>query len=354
MPTSSWIPPNPFCRTVLGDIGPSSLGITNAHEHISIRNGLITREHPDYRLDDTGKAIAEALEFAVAGGRTLVEATPCGAGRDPEALIAVSQATGVHVIGCTGVLTEGYYLDSHWRFHYTAEEIAALWQADVEVGMELSGYEGPLVRRSTARAGIVKAGSDYQNIRKATRVAFEAAAMTHLRTGVPILTHTETGTMMPEQVALLESLGVHPGHVILSHADRNPDWYLHRDVIQTGVFLEYDCMGRIKYYPESTTIDLLRKMFDLGLGANILLGGDNARRSYWKAYGGGPGISYMLRSFCPRLLREGFTQAELDQLLISNPARAFVFAEVALGSQAPFSGLSGDPVDTPAASGQLR
>ena len=90
--------------------------------------------------------------------------------------------------------------------------------------------------------------------------------------------------------------------------------------------MEYDGAGRVKYFPESTLISLIRGMFDAGLGSQILLGGDTARRSYWKAYGGGPGLAYMLESFVPRLEKEGFSAAEIRQVLIENPARAFSFA----------------------------
>lgn len=315
-----------FARTVLGDVETSLLGITNAHDHLAITGGLITMQHPDYRLDDTQRAIEEVLDFADAGGRTIVEATPCGLGRDPDALVKVSEKTGVHVIGATGVHRESYYLDTHWRFHYQVEEMVRLWQADIEEGMELSGYEGPIVRRSTARAGIIKIGTDYQNIANATKKAAEAAALAHARTGAPILTHSEMGTMMLEQIELLHAHGVRPEHVIISHGDRNPDWFVHRDVAQTGAFIQYDCMGRVKYFPESTIVELIRKMFELSLGGHILLGGDNARSSYWKSYGGGPGMAYFLRSFLPRLRREGFVEEHIEQLSSRNASAAFAFA----------------------------
>lgn len=316
----------PFARTVLGDIAVQNLGSTNAHEHLAIRNGLITLQHPDYRLDDPQRAIEEVADFREAGGRTIVDTAPCGIGRDVETLLAVARATGVHVIASTGFHKDNYYLDSHWRFHYSVEEIATLWQAEVEEGIEVSGYEGPLVKRSAAKAGLIKVASDYQNISKQSRKAFEAAGLTHARTGAPVLTHTEVGTMILEQIRLLEDNGVAPQHVIISHADRNPDWFVHRDAAQTGAHLEYDCPGRVKYFPESTIVELLRKMFELGLGSQLLLGGDNARRSYWKAYGGGPGMAYIWRTFVPRLLREGFSEAEIRRVLVANAACAFQFA----------------------------
>jgi phosphotriesterase-related protein len=322
----------PFARTVAGDIDVKDLGRTNAHEHLAIKGGLITVQHPEYRLDDTGRAIEEVQDYCNAGGRTLIDTAPCGIGRDPDTLVAISRATGAHVIASTGFHKDSYYLDSHWRFHYSAEEIATLWQAEIEVGLELSGYEGPLVKRSPARAGLIKVASDYQTISKHAQKAFEAAGLTHQATGAPVLTHSEAGTMMLDQVRLLESYGVSPRHILISHADRNPDWFIHRDVAETGARVEYDCPGRVKYFPESTVVALMRKMFDLGLGSHLLLGGDNARRSYWKAYGGGPGISYILRTFVPRLLREGFSQAQVDQILVANAASTFQFSSKTSGA----------------------
>ena len=211
-----------------------------------------------------------------------MEATPCGLGRDPDALLAVSRETGINIIAATGVHKESYYLDSHWRFRYSVDQIAELWQSEIDTGIERSAFEGPVISRSRARAGIIKVGSDYQHIAKPTKKAFEAAAIAHAKTGAPILTHSEVGTMMMEQVEMLASLLFAPAHVIISHADRNPDWFVHRDVAQTGAFMEYDCPGRVKYFPESTIVELIRRMFELSLGDHILLGGDNARRSYWE------------------------------------------------------------------------
>ena len=105
--------------------------------------------------------------------------------------------------------------------------------------------------------------------------------------------------------------------------------YVHRELAQASAFLEYDGPGRVKYFPESTLIALMRGMFEANLGNHVLLGGDMARRSYWKAYGGGPGIAYTLEHFVPRLRNEGFSGKEIQQILVENPARAFAFASVA-------------------------
>jgi 5-phospho-D-xylono-1,4-lactonase len=316
-------------RTVLGDVDSSTLGIADAHEHVLIRSGLILVKEPDFRLDRVDKSVEELQDFRGFGGGTVVDTAPLGIGRDPDGLRLISQESGVQIIAATGFHKTKYYPDSHWRFHYSAEEIAKLFIDEIELGMDQNGYEGPLVRRSEAKAGVIKVASDYQLINPATQVAIEAAAIAHLATGSPILTHTELGTMGMQQVRSLESHGVPPRHVVLSHMDRNPDLYVHRELAQAGAFLEYDGPGRVKYFPESTLIALIRGMFEESLGDHVLLGGDMARRSYWKAYGGGPGIAYTLEHFVPRLRREGFSAAEIDQMLVTNPAKAFGFASIA-------------------------
>jgi phosphotriesterase-related protein len=277
-------------------------------------------------LDSVEKGVQELSDFHRCGGRTVLDAAPLGIGRDPKGLQEISRRTGVHIIAATGFHKTKYYLDSHWRFSYSVEEIATLLIREIEEGMDQNGFEGPVAKPSGAKAGVIKIASDYQMIDCGTRVAIEAAGVAHQQTGAPVLTHTEMGTMGLEQIELLEAAGVPARHVVLSHVDRNPDPLVHRDLAQSGAFLEYDGPGRVKYAPESTLIALMRSLFEANLGNKILLGGDTARRSYWKAYGGGPGIAYILERFIPRLQKEGFESDQIEQILVRNPAEAFQLA----------------------------
>jgi phosphotriesterase-related protein len=123
----------------------------------------------------------------------------------------------------------------------------------------------------------------------------------------------------------LVGLGADPAHVVIGHLDRNPDLAYHRAVAATGVFVQYDTPGRIKYQPESVVVDLIAGMIAAGYGDRILLGGDTARRSSWRAHGGGPGIAYIAERFLTRLRAEGFDTAAVDALVVANPARALSF-----------------------------
>jgi len=59
-------------RTVLGDVTPDALAITNSHDHLFLRSPRL----PGQELDDPGAATAEGRAFAAAGGRTIVQWTP--------------------------------------------------------------------------------------------------------------------------------------------------------------------------------------------------------------------------------------------------------------------------------------
>ena len=81
--------------------------------------------------------------------------------------------------------------------------------------------------------------------------------------------------------------------------------------------------GKSKYGPESRRVTLIRDMIDSGHGQRLLIGNDLGRPSYWRAYGGGPGLDFVLTSFRARLRQEGFTEDELTMLFIDNPRRFF-------------------------------
>jgi predicted metal-dependent phosphotriesterase family hydrolase len=75
-------------RTVLGDIDPAELGPCDAHEHLF----LDTPAQPGEAFLEVDKAIEEARTLVDAGGRSLVDWTPIGLGRDLDGLGAVSRA----------------------------------------------------------------------------------------------------------------------------------------------------------------------------------------------------------------------------------------------------------------------
>jgi phosphotriesterase-related protein len=314
-----------FVRTVLGDIAPTALGVTYAHEHLVIDGGRPVEMQPDFDLGDVEAMSEEVTEAAAAGLRSVVDAMPCDAGRNATKLAEISRRTGVNVIAPTGLHHERYYGPAHWSHRVSVDELAELFVQDVTDGIDANDYAGPVVRRTEHRAGVIKvAGSDGGPSARDRRV-FEAAADAHRRTGVPILTHCEHGTGALEQVRLLAEAGVDLGHVALSHVDRLLDRGLHRELLETGAFAEYDGSFRWGDAPNGT-IRLLTWMAEDGLVDRIVLGMDAARRRYYRIHGGSPGLAWLLTGFSEEMAAAGLDDAVRERLFVDNPARLFSFA----------------------------
>jgi 5-phospho-D-xylono-1,4-lactonase len=314
----------PFVRTVVRDMDPVELGVTYAHEHLVIDVGRPVDMFPDFLLVDLDRMTNEIRSAVALGLRSVVDAMPAHAGRNVLSLVELSRRTGVHVIAPTGLHHARYYGDHHWSTRATVDELADLFAADVTDGIDERDYSGPIVLRTPHRAGVLKvAGSDGGPSPRDARV-FQAAAEAHRRTGVPILTHCEHGTGALEQVRLLLDHGVDPAHVVLSHVDKVVDRGYHRDLLATGAFAEYDQSFRWGD-DENGTLALLDWMIEDGFGDRIVLGMDAARQSYYRAYGGTPGLDFLLAGFTQAMAERGLDELVRRRLFVDNPARAFTF-----------------------------
>ncbi len=343
-----------FVRTVLGDIDPAALGVTYAHEHLVIDPGRATALYPDFLLEDVARMATEVAEAAALGLHAVVDAMPADTGRNATKLAELSRRTGIHVVAPTGVHHERFYGPDHWSSRLGETELAELVRADVEVGIDAHDYSGPVVQRSAHLAGVVKvAGSDGGPAARDTPI-FVAAAEVHRMTGVPILTHCENGTGALEQVRLLVDHGVPARHIVLSHVDKVVDAGYHAELLATGAFAVYDQSFRWGDGPNGT-LTLLEAMTAAGLGDRIVLGMDAARQSYYRAYGGSPGLVWLLEGFSRAMTERGLGATTWQALFVDNPSRAFAFAPpmaapptaVPTGIQATTTGARHTPTGRP-------
>lgn len=308
----------PQVMTVTGPMPASALGVVDAHDHLFLRTPAL----PGDEFEDLERSTVEAREGRASGIDTIVDMTPIGLGRRPDLLRAVSETTGIRIIGATGYHRDAHYPRGHWVYDASVEQLADRITRDLEVGMHPADWADADAAPDAARAGAIKAGASYHHASDAERRRLEACAIGSLRCGVPILVHTEIGTFGHEIVDLLTGFGVAPARIILAHLDRNPDAELHAEIAARGVYLEYDTMGRTKYRPDSDVLDLIERMLAAGHGERLLLGQDIGRRSMLRAYGGGPGLRYLMETFVPRVRRRIGDDAT-DAILVANPARVF-------------------------------
>lgn len=304
-------------RTVLGDLEPGSLGRTNYHEHLIQVTPLL----PGDELVDIERSADETVLLRDSGFEALVDLTPIGLGRDPEALATIARRTGVHVIGSTGVHREAHYPDDdHPVRAWDEARLVDTFVSEIETGMLVTPFGSS--ERATVRAGAIKVGIGYWSISAFEERVLSAAGQASARTGASVVCHLELGSAAWEAAERLEAAGAVRERIVLAHADRNPDPALHRGLIESGVTLGYDGAGRTKYWPDSVLIDCLAAVVDAGGGAGLLLGGDVARRTSFEAHGGMPGMAYLGRHFVPRVVERCGADV-VAQLLVDNPARLF-------------------------------
>lgn len=320
-----------FIRTLSGDIAPADLGFTYSHEHIVCRPPYwVARGDDDLLLDDPAKSQADVEDFRDLGGRAIVDATAIDYGRDVPAVAAIAAATGVTILLTAG-FNKSFLWDAvmpggqnrrydDWIAGASLDELVRFVVGEVEDGMEGTSH----------RAGQVKFGTGYNVITELEEKTLRAVAQAHHATGAPIHSHTEAGTMALQQIRLLREEGVDPHHLSVGHMDRNPDPYLHAKVAETGAYLSFDGMGKIKYYTEQVRIDSILALVKRGFRQQILVSGDTARKSYYAHYGRGLGLRYIIETWVPRFIEQageaGYDGAALvEDFFVRNPRRCFAF-----------------------------
>ncbi len=316
-----------FVRTVLGDIELAAMGVTYAHEHLVIVGGKPVEISPDFLLADVDRLSAELSDAAEAGLRTAVDAMPADCGRDPSKLAELSRRSGVQIVAATGLHHEKFYGPWHWSLRATEDELADLFVADVEEGIDARDYSGPIVARTPFRAGIVKVAGSEGGPSDRDVPIFRAAAAAHRRTGVPIHTHCEAGTGAMEQIRVLTDAGVPAERISLSHVDKVQDRGYHRELLASGASVVYDQAFRWGDR-ENGTLDLLEAAVADGRSGQVMLGMDAARQGYYRAFGGAPGLPYLLMSFSDEMGARGIGPEIRHRFFVDNPARAFAFTEV--------------------------
>lgn len=320
-----------FIRTITGDIAPADLGVTYAHDHLYCAPPLWKEKGDvDLLIDDVEATIKDVELFKAAGGQAIYEATAIDYGRDPKALRTIAERTGIRIIATAGFnkailwpakIPGRNITFRDWIASKSRAELRDHVVAELTVGLDGTDLKG----------GVAKFGTGYNTIGEDDGKVMLAVLDAHKETSAPLHSHTELGTLILEQLAIVKREGVDPSRLTIAHVDRNPDPWVHRKAADYGCFLCFDGISRIKYHPESVLIDCILKLVDKGHKDQILIGGDIARRTMYKNYGqGGLGLGYILASWAPRFIEEaneaGFDgQALIKTFMIDNPQRAFAF-----------------------------
>ncbi|MDR5701665.1 phosphotriesterase family protein [Agromyces aerolatus] len=301
--------------TVLGTIPATELGMTLTHEHLLMNwmkenrlNGL---------LADIQLMSAELEPFAAAGGRTVVELTSMGIGRDPQGLAEIARRTGLNIVMGTGFYREPY-LDPGFVNRKDASAIAEWLELDIREGADGTGI----------RPGIIgEVGQDGPVMTAMEERTFRAAGLAQLATGLTISTHAARWPNGLPQLDLLDSLGVDPGRVIIGHADTVPSSDYHLELARRGAFVQFDtlCIAMRQPFELDKRIEYVLRMLDAGHVDRLLLSHDVCVTDHLSVYGGG-GFGYLTSTFLPALRDHGVSDDDIDRITVQNPARALTGA----------------------------
>ena len=335
-------------QTVLGAVDPATLGNTLMHEHvlwdlrkpdvrarndlgpeISLKNVYKISYGESYSarnasFDDVVLAIEEVGLMKEAGGQTLVELTCGGIQPDPKGLAEVSIGTGVGIVmGC------GYYVEEYQdpkNHHRGVDDFA-----QEMIGQVLEGAWG-----TDIRAGMIgEIGCQWPWTALERRV-MEGAIVAQQETGAAINVHPGRDPDQPQEAA--DFIVAHGGdieRVVISHIDRtifDADRLVR--LADTGCVIELDLFGRESSLYTASDIDMpndavriqhIRTLIDHGHLSRVVISHDICQRVRLANFGG-HGYGHIFRNVLPLMRRRGFTEDEIQAILVDTPRRLLTFA----------------------------
>ena len=314
-------------QTVLGPIAPENLGFCLPHEHIwcdqrkAPRPELfgVTRSTASYmRLDDFDRMVEELKAYRAAGGRSIVEVTCDGWGRDLDTLARLSEASEVHIVA-----TAGFYIEPCMPLfvaEWSVERLADRLTRELDAGINGSGR----------RPGVLKSAIHRARVEGLELKGLQAVAITQKRTGVAITSHTTGGrrqevpggTVGVEQVQLLKAEGVDPARFIVGHVDERPDIEVLAALADEGCYIQFDVISKEHWLLDATRAELIKALIDRGYVRHLMLSHD-CNRDHEMRYGGGRSYCHIFEQFLPRLRELGVGEEEIRTMTVDNPARAF-------------------------------
>ncbi|MDB4385253.1 hypothetical protein N9Z12_04300 [Opitutaceae bacterium] len=301
-----------FVQTVRGPVAANALGTVLAHEHVLVDFVGADQVSPERydRADVIEKMIPFIAAAQAAGVETMVECTPMFIGRDPKLLAELSARTGMRFVTNTGLY--GAVKDKFlppYAFEESAEQLAARWVIEFRDGIDGTGI----------KPGFIKSAVDRDvKLSAVDAKLIHAAALTHLETGLTIAVHTGPGPGLA-QLDILAEHSVDPSAWIWVHAQGAKD----ADVLEAakrGAWISLDGIRERSLEHHLNRVLMLRATGHLD---QVLISHDAGWFDPAKPNGGDPrGYTLLFEKFLPRLQAAGFSDAEIDRLLVSNPARA--------------------------------
>lgn len=318
----------PTVPTVSGAKDLDQLGRTLMHEHVFVQDTELMANYP-HLWDEEAEVEAAATRLRAlhaTGITTIADPTVLGLGRDLPRLLRVSaRVPDLNIIVATGLYT---YRDVPLSLHHRGpgtilggdDPLIPLFIHDLTEGIAGTGV----------RAAFLKCAADLHGLTPDVTRVLRAVIAAHHHTGAPITVHTSTTNDTPREVqALLKSEGVDLSRVILGHVGDTADLDLLKRLADNGSYLGMDRFGLDLMLPADQRIETVRALCEAGYAERMVLSQDSCSHIDWFP----PGLKeqilpnwrydYLSDTVIPALLAQGVSQADIDQMLITNPRDYF-------------------------------
>jgi phosphotriesterase-related protein len=319
-----------WINTVTGRIRPDDLGLTLVHEHLLIGfpGWFMDSVAPFKRSEALAKAVDKLQELRALGVKSFVDPCPSDLGRDVEFMAEVAQRTGMQIICATGA----YKQDQGITYTFgamTVEQVTEVYVRELTEGIGSTGIRAGLVKVATGGHGI----TDYEH--KLLQAGGKAASIV----GCTVLTHTDEASYGVEQIAALTAAGVAPHRILVGHCDGRADFDYHKSLAERGAYVGFDRFGIETILKDELRIESVLKMVRAGYTRSLCLSHD-ATCGAWlgrPSFDGKQVIpgeyvagalpnwepTHLFKRILPRMRELGLAEADIQTMLVENPARYF-------------------------------
>jgi phosphotriesterase-related protein len=300
-------------QSVTGIVTASPGDIWLSHEHILVDFiGADSIDHKKWDHDSVISAIAAYLEeLKPHHVRFFVDATPAYLGRDVLLLEKIAKKTGLRILTNTGFYgaVNDKYVPS-FAFEKTAEELAEIWINEYK-----NGIEG-----TSVKPGFIKISVDAKDtLDVLDKKLVRAAAITHLRTGLTILSHTGLAKALWPQLEILKEMNVSPAAFVWVHAQMEDDNIHYLRAAKEGCWIGFDGLGwEIEKHAEKILFAKQNGILD-----RILISNDAGWYDPQKQIQSIKPFTNIFKQLYPLLMKRGFREDEFKLLVSNNPPKAF-------------------------------
>lgn len=289
-------------------------GITYMHEHTTIDLSRL-KNIDDTNLNCFEETVKEFKQLYHKGVRNIVDVTNMDMRRNPEYVQKVAELTQMNIVQATGFYQDKFLPD--FVTDFTVNQLAEFMIREITEGIAATTIKAQII-------GEIGTSNNQMTVRE--RKVFEAAVIAQKETNVPITTHTTLGTYGHEQVAFFKKQQLDLSKIVIGHVDLTGDIDYILTMLDEGVYVEFDTIGKENYQPDLLRVEMLKQIEERGYTDKVFLSMDITRKSNL-VYKNGIGYSYLLDSFVPMALENGISASFIKKMLEINPQR-FMNGEV--------------------------